>query len=104
VERFDRIIIDSPVYLGIADSSLLAAISDGVIMVVRSGMTSMDKVRWTSKNLKSINAKILGAVLNDQARKSVEYYHTQNYSYYYSDKKYLPAGLLLLDDKRGGKH
>lgn len=101
VERFDRIIIDSPVYQGIADASLLAAISDGVILVVRSGMTPMGNVRWTSRNLNSINIKILGVVLNDQAWKSAGYYYAHNYSYYYSDKKLLPPGLLLLDDKRG---
>jgi len=101
VEKFDRIIIDSPVYQGIADASLLAAISDGVIMVVRSGMTSIENVRRTSKNLNSINIKILGAVLNDQAWKSTYYYHARNYSHYYTDKKFLPPGLLLLDDKRG---
>ncbi|MGA2192856.1 MAG: polysaccharide biosynthesis tyrosine autokinase [Nitrospirota bacterium] len=86
-ERFDRIIIDSPAFLGIADAALLAAVSDGVVMVVRSGLTSKDHVTRAQKSLDSINIKILGVVLNDQSKKSVDYYQAQNYNHYYTDKR-----------------
>jgi len=87
-EKYDRIILDCPPYLGLADSSLMTPYSDGVLLVVRSGKTAKDMVMKAKKGMDTINAKIFGVVLNDvNAGAGGYYYGYYNYSYYYSDKE-----------------
>ena len=86
-EQFDRVLIDCPPYLGIADASLLTPLSDGVVLVVRSGSTIKDAVWKIKKNMDVIKAEILGVVLNDMTTRSVDYYYHYNYSNYISSKK-----------------
>lgn len=85
--RYDRIIIDCPPYLGLADASMLTPLTDGTVLVVRSGKTSRELVRKTGKALELINAKVLGVVLNDLSGDSDEYYYAYNYNYYYTNDK-----------------
>ncbi|MBI5190992.1 MAG: polysaccharide biosynthesis tyrosine autokinase [Nitrospirae bacterium] len=87
-DRYDRVIIDCPPYLGIADSSLLTPITDGLILVVRSGKTARDMVQKAVKSMIAINAKTLGVVLNDLSTRSAGYYYYYNYNYkYYNEDK-----------------
>ena len=86
-EQFDRVLIDCPPYLGIADASLLTPLSDGVVLVVRSGSTIKDAVWKIKKNMDVIKAEILGVVLNDMTTRSVDYYYHYNYSNYISTKR-----------------
>ena len=86
-EQFDRVLIDCPPYLGIADASLLTPLSDGVVLVVRSGKTIKDAVLKIKKNMDTIEAEILGVVLNDMAIRSVDYYYHYNYSDYIGTKR-----------------
>ena len=86
-QDYDRVIIDCPPYLGLADASMLTPLTDGTVLVVRSGKTARELVRKTSRGLEMIKAKVLGVVLNDQAGDSSEYYYSTNYNYYYSKDK-----------------
>jgi succinoglycan biosynthesis transport protein ExoP len=86
-EQFDRVLIDCPPYLGIADASLLTPLSDGVVLVVRSGSTIKEAVWKIKKNMDVIKAEILGVVLNDMTTRSVDYYYHYNYSSYISTKR-----------------
>ncbi|MGC2423823.1 MAG: polysaccharide biosynthesis tyrosine autokinase [Nitrospirota bacterium] len=86
-EQFDRVLIDCPPYLGIADASLLTPLSDGVVLVVRSGSTIKDAVWKIKKNMDVIKAEILGVVLNDMTTRSVDYYYHYNYTNYISTKR-----------------
>jgi capsular exopolysaccharide synthesis family protein len=61
---YDFIIIDSAPVLGMSDSLVLSTIIEGVIVAVKAGNTSGDALSQTNKALKSVNAKILGVVLN----------------------------------------
>ncbi|SDI42327.1 CpsD/CapB family tyrosine-protein kinase [Natribacillus halophilus] len=74
---YDYIIIDTPPVLAVTDAQIVAGISDGVILVVDSGHTEKEDARKATELLKQSNAKMLGAVLNRQERK------TSNYMYYY---------------------
>lgn len=85
-EEFDRIIIDCPPTLGIVDSSFLCPLTDGVIMVVRSGKTPKELVVKTKKNFEAIKARVLGVVLNGLSARSEGYYY-HNYNYYYTENK-----------------
>jgi protein-tyrosine kinase len=72
---FDWIIIDSPPAIAMSDASLLADMSDGVLMVVAAGKTPFDLAQKTREQLK--RARLLGVALN-----RVEP-HSTGSSYYY---------------------
>ena len=61
---YDYIIIDSPPVLGMSDSLVLSTITDGVIVVVKASSTSKEALTQTNYSLKSVNATMLGVVLN----------------------------------------
>jgi capsular exopolysaccharide synthesis family protein len=63
--RFDRVIIDSPPSVPVADPAIMANHCDGVILVVRAGRTGRDQAAKARRNLADAGAHIIGAVLND---------------------------------------
>jgi succinoglycan biosynthesis transport protein ExoP len=83
-EKYNRVIIDCPPFLGIADSSLMTPLSDGVIVVVRSGKTIKEAVLKITKGMGVIKAEILGVVLNDMERRDLDYYYHYDYTNYVS--------------------
>lgn len=76
--QFDVIIIDAPPILPVADPGILAAQSDGVLMVVRAGKTQRKTVAQAQALLKQMKANIIGCVLTH-----VEYYLPGYYRYYH---------------------
>lgn len=88
---FGRIIIDSPPVfaaaetLALADSTVLAAACDGVMLVVRTRRTSREAVSRARSRLEQVRARLIGAVLNDWRRtgpsKSSLYYDGYGYGY-----------------------
>ena len=85
-EEYDRVIIDCPPTLGMVDSSFLCPLTDGVIIVIRSGKTPKELVVKTKKNFEGIKAKVLGVVLNGFSARSEGYYY-HNYNYYYTENR-----------------
>lgn len=81
-EKFDRIIIDTPPISAVTDAVVMAKYVEGVVIVVRAHQTKYELIQNALKNLTSINATILGAVLNDVDMEKNAYYY-QNY--YYQD-------------------
>ncbi len=73
---FDWIILDSPPAIPVADSSRLADLCDGVLLVVRSAVTPYDMAQKTRSEFTEKN--LLGVVLNGTAPGS-------GYSSYYYD-------------------
>ena len=61
---YDRVILDSPPCLPVADPAILARYCDGVIMVVRAGRTPWTQARRTRRTLTDTGARLLGCVLN----------------------------------------
>ncbi|MHB8174660.1 MAG: GumC family protein [Nitrospirota bacterium] len=86
-EKYDRIIIDCPPYLGISDASMLSPLTDGAIIVVRSGQTSKKTILKLKKNLEHIKAVILGVVLNDMKLRTLSSYYHYDYSNYIKQNK-----------------
>ena len=62
---FDLVVLDSPPVLAASDSAILGAMADGVLMVVRAGQTDRDAARAALKQLATVGARVVGAVLND---------------------------------------
>ncbi|HUK52724.1 MAG TPA: polysaccharide biosynthesis tyrosine autokinase [Candidatus Binatia bacterium] len=81
--HFDFIVLDSPPTITVADSLILAAHADGVMLVVHGGVTTRETLRHTTKLMSSVNARLLGVVLNNVDVRSVDYKYY--YSNYYGD-------------------
>jgi capsular exopolysaccharide synthesis family protein len=79
-ERYETIIMDAPPLNLVTDGALMGAASDGVLMVVRAGVTHRDAVTYALDQLGAVRAPLLGTVLNDV--------HGASHSYYGSDKGY----------------
>lgn len=82
-EKFDYVIVDSSPLLAVTDAAILAANSDGVLIISRFGQTKRDQLAHAVTNLASVGAKLLGAVFTmTPARGNAGYY---SYSYYGDD-------------------
>jgi capsular exopolysaccharide synthesis family protein len=63
--HYDLIVIDTPPLTGITDAAAIAAVVDGVFLVVRGGVTDREAVELTLKRLARVNGQVLGVVFND---------------------------------------
>jgi len=77
---FDHIVIDSPPIASFTDGVLVAALSDGVILVVHANECSRKVVQRAQQALLDVGAKVLGVVLNRVNLNSPDYHY--NYQYY----------------------
>jgi len=78
-EVYDYILLDAPPINAVTDPQLLSKITDGVILVIRSGKTEEEGAIRAVESLRKVNAHIIGAVLNDQKQSETSYY------YYYGE-------------------
>lgn len=69
-QEFDIVVLDVPPVLSVTDTQLLAANVDGVVLVVRQGMTQRVAVKRSVELIEMVHAKLLGYVLNDVAPKN----------------------------------
>ena len=74
-EMYDIIIYDMPPVTSVTDAQIMAAKSDGVVMVIRHGVAQKDSVLNAKELLEMVNANILGVVFNGVEKKT-------DYSYY----------------------
>jgi receptor protein-tyrosine kinase len=79
---FNWVLLDSPPLLFAADANLLATMCDGIVLVVRIGVTTIDSVTRAMQSLCENN--VLGIVAN--GARAGELY--SKYTYYYSSYDY----------------
>ncbi|MCF8056750.1 MAG: polysaccharide biosynthesis tyrosine autokinase [Desulfocapsa sp.] len=86
-ESYDFVLLDSPPIQSVTDSLTLSTLVDGTIIVLRSGKTTYDILSNGLNKLESINAHLLGFVLNGVSETSggKDYYH--GYYKYYSKEE-----------------
>lgn len=86
--RYDRILLDSPPILAVTDAVVLARNADGVVMVAKCGKTNRDAVAGAARQLRDVDAGIVGVVLNelDLNDKQYGYYYYSYYGYGYGTK------------------
>ena len=77
--EFDLVIYDTPPILGLADSSIVATHTAGIVLVVRMGKTDRAVVRQALDDLRLSRANVLGLVVNGVRKHSGNAY---NYYYY----------------------
>lgn len=78
---YDIVIIDAPPLLPVADAAVLGAIADGALLVARYGKTRREQVVRAVELLSSVNARLVGTVLNFAPAKHGHYY---GYGYGYA--------------------
>ena len=90
-KAFDYVIIDTPPVSVVTDAAVLCRMADGVLLVVRPGVTTIQSAQLSKKNLEAVNAHILGVVMNGyngkQSGRRDGYSYAYSYSYYDEDKK-----------------
>ena len=78
---YDIVIIDAPPLLPVADTSVLATLCDGVILVVRHAATTRDQVSEAVNRLTQVGGRLYGVVVNMVAKRAIGSY----YYYYYEE-------------------
>lgn len=73
-EKYDAVIIDAPPLNLVTDASVMGAAADGVIVVVRAGVTRGDALGFAIDQLEAVRAPLLGVILNDVNLRSEGYY------------------------------
>ncbi|MCT7660164.1 polysaccharide biosynthesis tyrosine autokinase [Mycobacterium deserti] len=63
--NFDRVVIDGPPSFISADTGVLSAAVDATVLVVRSGVTTVDEIDGALQNLRAAGGDVVGAVLTD---------------------------------------
>ena len=82
--EFDVVLLDAPPLLPVTDAALLAAETDGALVVVQYGKTTRDQLSHALERLEAVDAKTLGIVLNMVPAKRAGgggYSYTYQYDY-----------------------
>jgi len=91
LKHFDYVLFDSPPMGSVTDAAILAPQVDGVLLVVRAGTSTLHAVSGARKQLNSVSARILGAVLNDADLKIKGYSYGAGAYGYSSARGYAPV-------------
>jgi capsular exopolysaccharide synthesis family protein len=76
---FDLIVLDCPPVMALADASIVANVATSVLFVVGSGSTNTEAARTAIDRLSSVQAQVVGVVLNNA---KVSRNSSYGYSYY----------------------
>ena len=87
--EFDVVLIDTPPMLHMADARILAAQSDGVLLVLRAGLTSRDQASSACDLFEDDQVPLVGTILNDF--NPVREGRSQYYQSYYRYKEEIEA-------------
>jgi capsular exopolysaccharide synthesis family protein len=77
--EYDYIFIDTPPVLSVTDAAVLAPFCDGVILVVRSGITTKKSLKRAMEVFRRTQTRIVGTVLNAFDVDSADYQHYFGY-------------------------
>ena len=89
-EEYDTVIFDSPPVNLVTDSLLIGNQVDGVVLVAKWGKTTYHTLGHARRQLLTVNARVLGCVLNDldlDSRSYGYYYGSPYYGYVYGGKQ-----------------
>jgi len=84
---YDWVVIDSPPVSALADSIVLASMSDMIVMVIKHNQNDRDLILRSLKRLRDVEVQIVGAVLN-----AVDFDRTHAGDYYYANYQYQNEG------------
>ena len=81
-DQYDYVIIDCPPLLPITDGALIAAKSDGVLLVVKAGSTRTVQLKGAVESIYSVGSSVLGIELNMIPQNRSYYDYGYKYGYY----------------------
>lgn len=79
-QQFDRVVIDGPPILGLADAALLATAAEHVVLVVEAGRTRTRSARHAIEHVKASAGRVIGVVLT-KSREEASSYGYRGYRY-----------------------
>lgn len=93
-EQFDLVLLDSPPLSAVTDAAIIASQVDGTIVVVDAQKTSRDALGSSLRQLRDVQAHLVGGVLNDVDLSSQRYGQGSYYYYrrgegYYAERESL---------------
>jgi len=100
---FDTVIIDAPPLLPVTDAALLAAQTDGAIVVVKHGRTTRDQLSHAIERLTSVDATTLGVVINQTPAKKAFSGYGYGYGYGYGPQADESLNAASTRRRRGGR-
>ena len=80
-QRYDTIVIDAPPLLPVTDAAVLARVSDGAVLVVRHSKTRREELETAREAFTSVNARVLGVILNMIPSTGRGYGYSYGYGY-----------------------
>lgn len=83
-EAYDWVLIDTPPVLFVSDASVLSIRCDGVLLVVKSGISTRTLLNRTREQLERVHARMVGCILNHVTVSRVGRHYSSYYSYGYS--------------------
>jgi capsular exopolysaccharide synthesis family protein len=89
--NFDYVIVDSSPLLAVTDAAILAANSDGALIMARFGQTKREQLAHAVGNLEDVNAPLLGAVFTMTPTRGSGSYSYNYGGYYGSDASRRPS-------------
>jgi polysaccharide biosynthesis transport protein len=97
---FDFVLIDSPPAIAVSDAAVLSAFCDGVLLVFHGQKTTSQAARRAVERLDSINATLLGVILNGVDIRNPDYVDYRSYypTYYASMQEELQNNRQRGDD------
>jgi len=85
--EYQFVVVDSPPLLNVADSRILATMVEGVVLVVKGGVTPRELAQRAQGYARDVGANLIGVVLNNlDVRGSDDYYRYYHYNYYGSEE------------------
>jgi capsular exopolysaccharide synthesis family protein len=78
---YDMVLIDSSPLLLVTDPSIIAAVADGIILVVKISSTRRHDVDVTHEMLKTLGVPVFGMVINGVTREEAGYGYGYGYGY-----------------------
>jgi capsular exopolysaccharide synthesis family protein len=78
-DQFDTILIDTPPMVNIPDARVLARLSDGVILILRSALTTRDAALLAKQRFLDDGVPLMGTILNNWNPSTPGYGYYQNY-------------------------
>ena len=82
--EYDLVVFDTPPLSLITDAAAIVASVEGVLVVVRSGVTERETLEYTLQRIRRVNGNVLGVVLNGVPSRQGYGHH---YEYYRDEVK-----------------
>jgi receptor protein-tyrosine kinase len=92
-QEYDYIIVDAPPCALVSDPITIASVVDTTILVIKQDTVRTTRIKYAIDSLQSVNANILGCVLNSAASGIIGYgYYYGGYGYAYNRYGYKKYG------------